>query len=286
MTCSQWLPGFLLGLCAGQLPAQHFQNTYDLGFSDAGYSLAVLPNGDFTIAGATGDAQSEHLWIQSLDDQGTVLWSKTFGSGTTLAVADIRNVPGGGYWVIYNGADGGGWMKISATGDVLFNRRADTRAWFSRMLPLADGGFLISGYEEITSFRDAFALKIDAAGAVVWKSGWGDFGDDAANGCREDAQGFLYCSGYSETPDGALDGLLTQLSPSGAVLWTRRYGTPGADVFTDVAASSGDSSLLLAGSMFRAWPVDLEKSLSSNSPSRSVSLVVLSMALRRLLLAS
>lgn len=241
MTTLKHLPVLLLILGIRDLSAQYFQQTYDLGFDDAGYSVAVLPNGDMALAGATGDV----LWVQSIDAQGTVLWSKTFSN--TYAAVGIRNAPGGGYWVAFNGQNAGGWMKISATGDVLFSRRCESPVWFNRMLSLADGGYLLSGYEEITGLRDAVALKIDASGAVVWKNGWGYFGADAANGCREDAQGFIYCSGYSETPDGDRDGLLTQLSPSGAVLWSRRYGTSGSDVFTDVAAFSGDSNLLLSG---------------------------------------
>lgn len=238
-----------LSLCVRVLPGQnYFQQTFNRDFRDAGYGLELLPNNDIILAGLSGPTQSEAIWIQLLDAQGTTLWSQLYDGGGSFAATDIQRVQsGGGYWVIYNSGLGAGWIKISDTGDLLYSQINSLDCVFRRILPLSDGGFLISGYEWTNSNRNAFLLKINPGGNVVWKTGFGGAGDDEIDNCWEDTEGFIYCSGYSENFDGNRDGLLARLSPAGALLWTRLYGSSAMDQFAGIAPFSSDNSLLLAG---------------------------------------
>lgn len=193
--------------------------------------------------------------IQRLDLQGDVLWSKVL-SGTGQAIAaDIQRAQlNDGFWIVFNSPSGalgqtqGGWMKISENGDlVLFSRQATSATVFKKIMPLSDGGYLISGYDDPSGFTNAFAMKINASGDMVWKTGFGDVGDDAIENCWEDDEGFIYCAGFSGDLSLGQDGLLAKVSPSGTVLWARRYGTAGAGRFVSVRPYSGDTTLLLAG---------------------------------------
>ncbi|MBX2892170.1 MAG: gliding motility-associated C-terminal domain-containing protein [Saprospiraceae bacterium] len=232
----------------GLLAQDYFQKTLDRNFRDVGRGVAVLPNGDIMLAGATGPVGNEQMWLHRLNQKGEPLWSKMYqGNGAEIAV-DIHRVQNGdGFWVIFNSNGAGGWMKISDSGDVLLAQRVSMPSTFSRLLPLADGGILISGRAEANPFSRALVLKINSSGNVVWQNVFGGQGNDALEHCWEDMEGFLHCVGYSANFDGHRDGLLARLSPTGAVLWTRRYGSSGTDQFTSIAPFVNDSSLLLAG---------------------------------------
>lgn len=240
-----------LGRAGGQ---NYFQETFDLGFSDRGFALETMPNGDIMLAGSSGPAGSEKMWIQKTSAQGVVLWSKTFADNGSAIARDIQKTADGNLLAIYNtsaagsSAVVGAWMKISGNGDVIWSKTASLTCELHRILPLAAGGFLLTGYAEPASFRNALALKIDENGNVVWTAHFGDTGDDEIGKCWEDDQGFIYCSGYSADQDLNPDGMLAKIAPNGSVLWARRYRTGNIiEEFAGVAPFSGGSDLLLAG---------------------------------------
>lgn len=225
--------------------------------ADAGNAVEILPNGDMLTAGIytiSDPAFIESVWIQRLNSQGTVLWSKIYGGNSQAVATDIqRPLSGGGFWVAFNSPVGvfgqtqGGWMKISDIGDVLFSQKDALVSDYRRILPLSDGSALLIGSDDPAGWLNAVALKINSSGNVVWKASFGDAADNAIENCWEDVEGFIYCSGYTSNFTGSRDGMLAKLSPSGDVLWTRRYGSSVSDQFTGIAPFTSDSSLLLAG---------------------------------------
>jgi len=234
----------------------YFQKICDTDLFGEACGIEVLSNGDILTAGAvsiTDPFLAQFMWIQHLNPQGNLIWSKTYsGTGSTKAV-DIQRTPSGdGYWVIFNtqlqGLAQSGWMKISESGDVLFSRTGTfASAVYKKIILLSDGNYLICGDELTNGFSGGFLLKINASGNVLWKIGLDDFGNDGFEDCWEDAEGLIYCCGYSRNFDGNRDGMLAKFSPTGTLLWSRRYGSGASDQFTGVAPFSSDSSLLLAG---------------------------------------
>lgn len=232
----------------------YFQETFDLGFSDRGFALETMPNGDIMLAGSSGPAGSEKMWIQKISAQGVVLWSKTFADNESAVTRDIQRTADGNLLAIYNTSAAGSppvvgaWMKVSGNGDVVWSKTASLTCELNRILPLAAGGYLLTGYAKPALFRNALAVKIDENGNVVWTAHFGDTGDDEIGKCVEDDQGFIYCGGYSADQAPNSDGMLAKIAPNGAVLWARKYRTWNiVERFAGVATFSGSSDLLLAG---------------------------------------
>lgn len=230
----------------------YFQRTYDIGFTDKGFAVESLPNGDILLAGSTGPAGSEKMWIQKINNQGNILWSKTYADNDVAIARDIQKTTDGNFLVVYNtGVSAsivGGWMKISGNGDVIWVKTTSVFSALHKILPLAAGGYLLSGQTESTSFLNAFAVKINENGDVVWSANFGDAGDDSIGKCWEDDQGFIYCAGSSADADLNPDGLLTKIGPNGSVLWGRRYRTGNIiEEFSSLAPFANSSDLLLAG---------------------------------------
>ena len=244
----------ILLFCSNNLFSQDFfQKIYNLDFKDEGWGVEVMPNGDIVTAGSIGSAGAEKIWVQRLNNKGEVLWSKTFEEPNDIIARDIQRTADGGLLITYNIGPGlgffgtGKWMKLSGNGDLIWANTSSANFIMDKAMPLGAGGYLLTGFDVPTSFIDALVLKINDDGEIPWGTTFGDAGDDAVKNCWEDQQGFLYCAGYSGDINLGQDGLLAKLTPTGNVLWARRYGTVSPDRFGKVKPFSGDSTLLLAG---------------------------------------
>src|SRR5262249_33222127 len=105
--------------------------------------------------------------------------------------------------------------------------------------------------------QDAFVRKYDAAGNVIWTRQFGTAGTDQATGIAADASG-LYVSGFTsgtfagQTSAGGQDAFMRRMDTAGNELWTRQFGTLGADQANGVAASA--SGIYVAGFVTGALP--------------------------------
>ncbi|MBK8196531.1 MAG: gliding motility-associated C-terminal domain-containing protein [Lewinellaceae bacterium] len=232
----------------------YFQKTYDLGFTDAGNGAMVLGNGDILTGGEHLDEQK--IWIQRLNPQGAVKWSRLYKTtGNAHQAVDIQQMTDGSILVVYRALVQGtgtvsGWMKITEAGDFVWNRQSTTGAVLYKALPLANGGYLLTGADNSApNNSNALAIKINEDGQVLWHTSFGDaIRTENLRKCWENSEGFIYCAGVSDKFNGDRAGLLTKLAPNGTVLWSRRYGIPSTiEEFNAVAPFSGSTDLLLAG---------------------------------------
>ncbi|MFO0881206.1 MAG: SdrD B-like domain-containing protein [Gemmataceae bacterium] len=91
---------------------------------------------------------------------------------------------------------------------------------------------------------DAFLIKMDAAGSLLWVRTFGGPGNDmAGTGLAVDASGSVYLTGgfsgtsdfdplvgtYSLTSQGDLDAFVLALDSTGQLLWARQFGGSGRD---------------------------------------------------------
>lgn len=103
---------------------------------------------------------------------------------------------------------------------------------------------------------DAFIMKLDPEGKIVWSTLLGGPNYDRIYTVRVDRQGFIYAAGragegFPTTPGtvqpefcgdshqngayGKQDGFITKLSPDGSrVIWSTYFGTPGAAIIRDM----------------------------------------------------
>ena len=102
-----------------------------------------------------------------------------------------------------------------------------------------DGSVYVTGF----SGNDAFLLKFDAGGALLWQKTWGGASTDFADGVAVAADGSVYVTGAT---DGFGDAFLVKFSPAGALLWQKRWGGAGLDFAHDVAIAA-DGSIYIAG---------------------------------------
>ena len=90
----------------------------------------------------------------------------------------------------------------------------------------ADGGYVISS----TSSADAWVLKLNANGNVVWQKTYGGPSYDQGNSIRQTADGGYIVAGTTASfGAGGYDVWLLRLDGSGGITWQKTYGGVSGD---------------------------------------------------------
>lgn len=227
--------------------------------------LQALPDGGMVVVGATnsrGEGETDG-WVFRLDPSGEVLWDQTFGGARRDRIDAVSALPDGGFVVSGDTESAGdgpfdGWViRLDADGDVLWERtyggagRDEARFIES----LSDGGFAVAG---LTTSRgagdeDAWILRLDPAGEVVWEATVGGAAPDRALELRETADGGLVAVGitHSRGESEDADGMVFKLDSEGKVTWERALGGDGKD------------------SLWAVWPLPDEGIVATGSTPRS-----------------
>jgi hypothetical protein len=242
-----------------------------------GFSVTKASDGSgYVLVGNTlgnnGDVSGNHggsdAWIIKIDLNGNVLWEKALGGKGGDYAYDVVTTTDGGY--IFSGAtnstDGdlaglphhGGtdtWVvKLSASGDIVWQKDlggSGTERGES-IIQTSDGGYVIGGYSnsadgDISANHgdyDAWIIKLNNSGDVLWQKTYGGALYDAAGAIIETTEGLLACS-QSSSIDGDLQGLLNHggsdtwvyaVNGSGNLLWGKTYGGTGDEGNGTIAA--------------------------------------------------
>jgi PKD repeat protein len=241
-----------------------WQNTYDADgsatYDDYAFSVCqTSPDDGFVVAGGTYSRGSgyEDVWIFKLDSTGTTVeWEKRFGGalyddwarsiqqtsdGGYIVAGTTQSFPSGrrDYWLLkLDNLGGVTWQKTyGGTEDA---RAESVQETFSGGVP---DGFVVAGWTD--NFKpiaecspicpyEAWILKLDASGTVVWETTHGNTDDSLA------------LSIHQTSDDGYVVGGYTGMDPMGAGdwdAWAFKLNSAGDDVEWERTYDSGDSDI-------------------------------------------
>jgi hypothetical protein len=111
----------------------------------------------------------------------------------------------------------------------------------------SDGGFVLTGTTRSfgagnTGNRDAYVVKTDDAGQVVWEQVWGEGLDDVGHAVRQTSDGGYIVTGYSKSFGAQnYDTWLIKTDEAGNSSWQTFYGDSGDDraIFGEQTADGG-----------------------------------------------
>ncbi len=209
------------------------------------YGLALDGSGNIFVAGTSAAAwgaplraytASDDAFAAKLDTSGNLLWNTFLGGSGSDYGLDIA-------------LDAGGNIYLSGTGDA---------AW----------GSPIRAY---TGDADAFAVKLDAGGGLLWNTFLGGSGIDYGYSVAVDGSGNVYVGGHSSaawgTPERAYtsgyDAFAAKLDVGGALLWNTFLGGSGDDYGYAVAVD-GIGNVYLGGYSGASWGTPVRAYTSGN----------------------
>lgn len=190
-----------------------WEKTIGIVSSDWVNSVREVGNGDLLVAGHTSSygAGSDDMWLIRFSSEGEIIWQKTFGSTLSDGGGSIQVVSDGGFIVAGStrsfGAGGqDAWiLRLDDNGQIIWQRayggNADESA--SSVQATSDGGFIIAGSTESFGmlFYDAWVIKLDSLGNVLWQKTYGSIKEDYAVAVQEAEDGSLFMAGYTESFD-------------------------------------------------------------------------------------
>lgn len=123
----------------------------------------------------------------------------------------------------------------------------------------SDGGYIITG-QTIPSanvdFPDAYAVKTDQYGKVLWAKNYGGQNSEQASDVIQTADGgYLFAGSTDSFGAGVLDGYLIKTDSQGVLQWSNTYGGNQDDVFHAVIATA-DGGFLAVGSSIKPGTQD------------------------------
>ena len=127
------------------------------------------------------------------------------------------------------------------------------------VVELADGGLVVAGSTDSKGAggHDAWVLRLDGAGRILWERTFGGTGDDFSRSIVELADGGFVVAGSTDSKGaGDRDVWLLRLDGAGSLLWDRTFDSTGNDGAGPVVAV-GDGGFAFASSTEAAGERDI-----------------------------
>jgi uncharacterized delta-60 repeat protein len=227
--------------------------------NDRARTIDAMADGGFVIAGMTqsyGSPQGD-AWIIKLDSKGRRQWDRSYGGNEEYAIFSIAALPDSS--AIATGYTNKGkshgfelWViRLSSHGDRIWDRHYG-RGIFdagTAILPAVDGGAMVAGVTSDDGFQgdDAWIIRLDASGHVIWDQTFGGPKPDSAWSVVEmPGTGYAVTMATLSYGAGSSDAWVICLNDDGAVIWQRLFGGQLWDRPT-TAALTQDGGLAVAG---------------------------------------
>ena len=236
-----------------------WQKTSGESFVDMAWDAVESTDGTFVVAGFTqdvSDVSDAQAWILTLNPDGQAQRERTYGGPGWEEARSIVQTSDGGYAFAGStesfGAVGeDGWIvKLDTRDGIEWEKRygGPEREYFLSLAPTSDGGFVAAGGTYPGGGQpDAWVMRLDGTGEVLWQERLGGLDHDLALAAAELDDGSVLVSGITHSMGaGFQDAWLIRLDPFGAVLWQKTYGGGNQEGAT-APASTPDGGIAIGG---------------------------------------
>ncbi len=222
------------------IPGSTWARTYAGAGREEAKAVEPTRDGGFIVAGQTDSfgADGFDLWVMKLDGDGTALWQKTLGGAGDDGASAVKETSDGGYILAGNtssfGAGGSdAWVvNLGTAGDVLWQKAyggsGDDSALEILTLGTAkcgQGGYVVLGETRLgLEEKDAWLMKLDAEGGVLWKMTYPMAGmESLVSLAKGKGYGYFLSGKTDHAAPGYSDFLVLRLDDDGEVLWAKTF---------------------------------------------------------------
>jgi len=191
-----------------------WERTFGGSSGDTGESLFQTADAGFIMTGITYsyDIGGGDIWVIKTDENGVEQWNRTYGGNGYDKGSDVIETRDGCY-VIVGGvsAEAAGWvdlfiMKIDTQGNEIWTKcygGSDGEA-AKKVVQTADGSYVLTAATQsyglsIAGGSEAWILKLDENGDMIWNKMIGGRGTDTFADIVESADGSFILTGLTES---------------------------------------------------------------------------------------
>lgn len=224
------------------------------------YSLKLLPDGGFILAGATSSfgAGGRDIYLIRTDANGFLVWAKTLGGLSSDGAWSVDLTYDGGFiitgWTFSYGPGyvGNTWLvKTDSLGNQKWHKYfggADVDRGYC-VQQTSDKGYIVTGYTASSGsgLDDLYLIKTDSLGNEIWSKTFGGSGRDYGNYVTEMSNGGFIITGYTLSYGaGSEDLWLLKIDANGNKIWDTTYGGAQSDIGNCIKKTS-DGGYIIAG---------------------------------------
>jgi outer membrane protein assembly factor BamB len=218
-----------------------WNKTYGGVLDEVSGGMCKTSDGGYAISGYTTSfgAGGRDAWLVRTGADGRAFWAKTYGgAGDDYALNVIQSSDRGYVLTGYTSSFGAGGqdayiIKTDEHGNMewssAFGEKDNDIVYDARQT--SDGGYIIAGYtnSSVSHSIDAWLIKLDHFGNMVWNKTYGGTGNDYGYSMAESDDGGYAIFGYT-TSFGGYKVYLVKTDASGNMQWNKTYGATPIEI--------------------------------------------------------
>jgi hypothetical protein len=231
-------------------------------YCDEGYCVSQTHDGGYIITGATSsfNAGDYDVWLIKTDENGEMLWNRTFGGTSWDEGCFVQETTDGGYIII------GRSDCLTATGDEVWLIKIDSdgkkiwdRTFGGRYLDrgnsgqqTSDGGYIITGvtYSSVTRSYDMWLIKTNSVGTMLWNKTFGGSGWDEGYCVQQTTDGGYIITGTSSNNGYNMDVFLVKTDSNGNTMWEKSFNETNIE-YAKTVHQTTDGGYIITGTTFK-----------------------------------
>jgi hypothetical protein len=245
---------------------------------DATADILNSTKGEILIVGRTDSySQDMNVNVIKLDEQGSIIWDRTYGGNETEEATEIIETKDGGFLVVgysdsyaENTNESDIWLlKININGEREWEKALMTAEIIDEghsVTETEDGDFLVVG--NATSLADgntdAIVVKVSNKGEEIWRKHFGGEKSQQANHIVKNKEGYAIV-GSAEIAKKRWDMWLFSIDKEGNLLWQQNYGGSDNEMGNTLILNT-DGTYILGGFTYSfaegsldAWVVKVDE---------------------------
>jgi hypothetical protein len=199
----------------------------NLGF---GHSLQMTSDGGFILFGGINLYGDLDMWLIKTDANGIMEWEKTFGGRTPeTATSVIQTMDNGfllGGWILPSDLNKSIWLiKTDDEGNTVWEKKIDaghSKEPYVNTLGLDetnDGDYIVAGEKIVSNDKNAWLIKTDVNGNILWDMTIGGLSDEYCCGVQQiDDNNYIVVGATSSYGAGGYDMWLIKVSQGNGTL--------------------------------------------------------------------
>ena len=239
-----------------------WRKTYGGTNNDVAKSMQKTADGGYIITGWTisfGEGY-EDVYLIKTDDNGNLLWSKTFGGASREKGYSVQQTVDGGYIITgYTESFGAVnedvyLIKTDGNGDLMWSKTfgGTGQDIGHSVKQTVDGGYIIAGIRN----NDVYIIKTDNQGDILWTRILGDGNSSSAFSIQQTIDyGYIIVGSTNSFGVGERDVYLIRMNENGDILWAKTFGDIGVLSETGYSVQqTDDGGYIIAGERQKTDP--------------------------------